>query len=41
MKRRNFYDSDETETRIPFYRSFSTFLNKFGGLCTEVFHSRA
>ena len=26
----NFYDSDETEIRLPFYRSFSTFQNVFG-----------
>ena len=32
----NFYDSDEIEIRLPFYRSFSTFRNIFGGLCTQV-----
>ena len=35
----NFYDSDETEIRLPFYRSFSIFYNVFGGLCTQVFYS--
>ena len=35
----NFYDSDETEIRLPFCRSFSTFQNVFGGLCTQVFCS--
>ena len=35
----NFYDSDEIELRLPFYRSFSTFWNIFGGLCTHVFYS--
>ena len=32
---------DETEIRLPFYRSFSTFWNIFGGLCTQVFYSWA
>ena len=32
------YDSDETEIRFPFYRSFSTFRNIFRGLCTQVFY---
>ena len=31
------YGSDETEIRLSLYRSFSTFWNIFGGLCTQVF----
>ena len=34
-----FYDSDETEIRLSFYRAFSTFWNIFGDLCTQVFYS--
>ena len=34
-----FCDYDETETRLPFYRSFSTFWSIFSGLCTQGFHS--
>ena len=30
--------TDETEIRLPFYRSFSTFQNIFGGLCTQAFY---
>ena len=41
MKRLILYDSGEIETRIPFYRSFSTFWNIFGGFCTDVFYSLA
>ena len=33
----NFFYSDETETRLPFYQSFSAFENVFGGL--SAFHS--
>ena len=34
-----FYDSDKIENRLPFYRSlFSTFWNRVGGLCTQVFY---
>ena len=33
--------TDEIETRLPFYRSFSTFWNIFGGLCTQGFYSGA
>ena len=36
-----FYDSDEIEIRLPFYRSFSTFGNIFGIIYTEVFYSSA
>ena len=36
----NFCDFD-TDIRPPFYRSFSTFLNIFGDLCTQVFYSCA
>ena len=36
-----FYGSDETEMRLPFYRSFSTFWNIFGGLHIQVFYSWA
>ena len=36
-----FYDSDESEIRLPFYSSFSTFWNIFGSLCTHVFCSKA
>ena len=32
-------DSDATDIRLPFYRSFSTFWNIFGGFCTQVFYS--
>ena len=39
IKRGIFYDSDKIEFRLPFYRSFSTFWNIFGGLCTQVFYS--
>ena len=35
----NFYDSDKTEISLHFYKSFLTFQNVFGGLCTQVFHS--
>ena len=35
----SFDDTDETEIRIPFYRSLSAFWNIFGGLCTQVFCS--
>ena len=36
-----FYDSDEIEIRLPFYRSLSTFWNIFGGICTQAFNSSA
>ena len=39
IKRYIFYNSDEIKIRLPFYRSFSTFWNVFGGLCTQVFYS--
>ena len=39
IKRSIFVDSDETEIRLTFYRSFSTFWTIFGGLCTHVFDS--
>ena len=39
IKRRIFYESDGTEIRLPFYRFFSTFWNRFAGLCTQVFYS--
>ena len=41
IERLIFYDSHEIEIRLPFYRSFSTFCNVFGSLCTQVFHSFA
>ena len=41
MKRLILYDSDENEVRLPFYRSFPTFYNIFGGLCTQDFYSWA
>ena len=31
--------TDKTEIRLPFYRSFSTFSDVFGGVCTQVFYS--
>ena len=31
--------TDETEIRLPFYRSFSTLKNVFGSLCTQYFYS--
>ena len=31
--------TDETEIRLPFYRSFSRFWNIFNGRCTQVFYS--
>ena len=34
------YDSDKIKIRLPFYRSFSTFWNIIGGLCTQVFMHR-
>ena len=37
IKRLIFYDCDEIETRLPFYRSFSTFWNIFAGLSLKVF----
>ena len=37
----NFYVSDETETRYPFYRFFSTFWYIFGGHYTHVIYSWA
>ena len=39
IKRSIFYDSDESEIRLPFHRSLSTFWNIFSGLCTQVFYS--
>ena len=39
IKRLIFHVSDETEIRLPFYGSFSTFWNIFGGLYTQVFYS--
>ena len=30
------HDSDETEIRLPFYRSFSKFWNIFGGFSSQV-----
>ena len=41
IKRRIFYNSDGTKIRLSFYRSFSTFWNIFGGLCTQAFYSWA
>ena len=41
IKRLIFYDPDETEIRLPFYISFSTLWNIFGGLWTQVFYSWA
>ena len=41
IKRWIFYDIDEIEIRLPFYRSFSTFWNTFSGLCTQVYYSWA
>ena len=41
IKRWIFYESDDFEIRLPFYISFSTFWNIFGGLCTQVFHLSA
>ena len=38
IKKLIFYDSDENETRLPFYKSFSTFGNVFDGLCTQFFY---
>ena len=34
-------DSDEIEIKLPFYKSFLTFWNIFGGLCTQIFYSQA
>ena len=34
-----FYDSDEIEIRLPFYRSSSTFGNILGSIYTQVFFS--
>ena len=39
LKRWFFYDSDGTEIRLTYYRSFSTYWNIFDGLCTQVFYS--
>ena len=36
IKRWVFDDPDEIEIRLPFSRSFSTFSNISGGLCTQV-----
>ena len=33
------FDFDEIEIRLPFYRSFSTIWNIFGGLYTHAFYS--
>ena len=33
--------TDESEIRLPFYRSFTTFWIAFSGLCTQVFYSWA
>ena len=33
-KRYTFYDSDGIGIRLPFYSYFSTFWNRFSGLCT-------
>ena len=41
IKRWIFYESDDFEIRLPFYISFSTFWNIFGGLCTQVFYLSA
>ena len=35
----NFFDSSETDIKLPFCSSFSTFKNIFGVLCTQVFYS--
>ena len=40
IKRLIFYDSDEIEIRLPFYRSFLTSWNMFSGLCTQDFFHR-
>ena len=37
IKRFIFYNSDEIENRLAFYKPFSTFWNIFGGLCTHFF----
>ena len=39
IKRRIFYDSDETEIRLSFYTSFSTFWNRLGGPYAQGFYS--
>ena len=41
IKRWIFYDSDETEIRFHFNRSFSILWNILDGLCTQIFHSSA
>ena len=41
FKRQIFRDADEIEIRLPFCRSFTTSWNIFGGLCAQVFYSRA
>ena len=33
-----FCDYDETEIRLLFYKSISTFWNIFGGICTHFFY---
>ena len=40
IKRWSFYDS-QTDSRLPFYRPFSTFSNISDGLCIQVFYSWA
>ena len=35
------YDSDETEIRLPFYKSVSTFWNQLGGFSSQDFYSSA
>ena len=39
IKRFFFFDSDETEIRLSFYTSFSTFWNRFGGFYDQAFYS--
>ena len=41
VKRWTLYGSDETEIRLPFHRSFSSFWNIFRDLCNQVFYSWA
>ena len=39
IKKGIFDDPDKIAIRLSFSRSFSTFWNIFGGLCTQVFNS--